>query len=208
MKLMKITAAIQEHKVFLATYSLLLLAGLYPWLACDKIRLLLKINQAHHPMLDRFFYYITNLGSGITYGLLMLVLWAKKVPHRKLLIGIISFIVMTSIVQFLKRIVFPNQPRPIVLIPDPTQLHLVKQASMLQHFSFPSGHAATIFVAACFLNLLFLAKHPGYGILLLFIATIVAYSRMYLGQHFYIDVYVGALIGGWATMLSYAWLQD
>jgi len=204
----KLTTTIQDNKAFFLVYTLLLLVGLYPLLAWDKVTLLLMINDHHHPTLDRFFYYITNLGSGITYGLLMLTLLLRKVANRKLLIGAASFVAMSFIVQFLKRIIFPGQLRPIELVPDPSQLHLVDHVAMLSRLSFPSGHAATIFAAACFLNLIAPSKNTWYSILLLLIATVVAYSRIYLCQHFYTDVYVGTLIGGWTTLFVYTWLID
>lgn len=203
-----LTTTIRANQAFFISYGLLALAGLYPLLAYDKTTLFLKINAVHHPVLDQFCYYITNLGSGLTYGLLLVVLWLGRVHYSKLFIGASSFVVTAAIVQALKRIVFPGQLRPIAFIPDPNQLHLVDQVTILRHLSFPSGHAATIFTAACFLNLIAPTKHPGYSISWLLIATIVAYSRVYLCQHFYTDVYMGALIGGGTAVLVYAWLQD
>jgi membrane-associated phospholipid phosphatase len=208
MKLIKLVAIAQDNKAFFIVYTALWLLGLYPLLAWDKVTLLLMINGQHHPALDQFFYYITNLGSGITYTLLLITLLLLRVANRKLLIGASSFVVMSAIVQFLKRIGFSDQLRPIELVPDPTQLHLVGHVAILSHLSFPSGHAATIFTAACLLNLITPIKHIVYSILLLLIATIVAYSRVYLCQHFYTDVYVGMLIGGLVTTFMYAWLID
>jgi membrane-associated phospholipid phosphatase len=206
MKRMTPKAFLRDNQTFLSLYALLLLAGLYPLLNWDKISLLLMINSQYHPKLDQLFYYITHLGSAITYIAMLLMLFLLKISNRKLLIGTTSFVIMSFIVQFTKRIIFPEQLRPLELVPDPNQLHLVDQVEILSELSFPSGHAATIFTAVFFLNFIMPAKKSFYSLLWILLATIVAYSRIYLCQHFYIDVYVGMLIGGLVTTLTYIYL--
>lgn len=245
--LRRLIQTIKENKTFFITYNLLLLIGLYPLLAWDKLTIFLFINKHHHPLLDKFFFYITHLGSGITYGLLIILLFFLKVPYRKLLIGIISFGAMSVIVQLFKRVIFAHHLRPIKFIElaeEVVHLHLVDNVDVLTHLSFPSGHAGTIFTAVCFLSLISIRKPKGnmklvssenitgligdtelpsgqlllssikfdktilLNLCLLLIAVVVAYSRVYLCQHFYEDIYAGALIGGWTTFFIYAFLID
>jgi membrane-associated phospholipid phosphatase len=200
--------AIKTNKFFFITYNLLLLIGLYPLLTWDKLTVFLFINKYHHPFFDKLFYYITYLGDGITYGLLLLILWLLKVPPRKLLVGAASFVDMSIIVQSLKRIIFSHYHRPIKFVEDPTQLHIVDGIDVLHHLSFPSGHAGTIFVAVCLVHLILPINNRLYSICLLCIAALVAYSRVYLCQHFYTDIYIGALIGGWTTFLVYSFFVE
>ncbi|MGE0632914.1 MAG: phosphatase PAP2 family protein [Pseudobdellovibrionaceae bacterium] len=58
-------------------------------------------------------------------------------------------------------------------------------------YSFPSNHASNIFAAATYLSFLY----PPARIYLLGFATIIAYSRVYVGVHYPFDVLVGALVG-------------
>jgi len=259
----RLAETIKANSTFFIAYNLLLLIGLYPLLAWDKLTIFLFINKHHHPFLDQFFFYLTHLGSGITYGLLMLCLFLLKVPYRKLLIGVTTFGVMSVIIQVLKRLIFSHHVRPIKFIElaeEAVHLHLVDNVEVLTHLSFPSGHAGTIFAAVAFLSLfgirdpdeIFLSaaqkcfnkmlknaesQTPGrvyqlpvtylllvfiqvkllnlcyrlqhvFHLLLLLIAFLVAYSRIYLCQHFYTDIYVGALIGGWTAFLVNALLVD
>ena len=66
--------------------------------------------------------------------------------------------------------------------------------------SFPSGHAMTAFAVAGAVALL--APRLRWPVLTL--AALIAFSRVYLGVHFWLDVLVGALLG-LAVGLALAW---
>ena len=102
----------------------------------------------------------------------------------------------------MKLFVFKNHLRPCVHIPSNFDIHIVKDTILKKTCSFPSGHAAVIFAIVIFL-VLFLNPKWYYATLMLILASLVSYSRVYLGQHFYTDIYVGAVIGGLSTLLTY-----
>lgn len=58
-------------------------------------------------------------------------------------------------------------------------------------YSFPSGHATNIFSAMVFLTI----RYRRFAPLFLAIATAVAYSRVYVGVHYPLDVIGGAVLG-------------
>ena len=131
-----------------------------------------------------------------------ILLWYKT-SNRKILIGGSSFVLMSLIIQSMKRIFFTDCLRPLAMISANTVLHVPGGIALHEELSFPSGHAGTIFTAACFLHLVVDNKKATYSILSILFATLVAYSRLYLCQHFYTDIYVGAVIGIGATLLVY-----
>lgn len=200
---MQFRNVIKENKIFYITCFLILLLGVYPLVTATKIEIFLAINRFHHPILDQFFYYATFLGDAITYILVLITLLLYKFDNRKLTIGLGSFLAMSVVVQFMKRFIFADQLRPIHRIPPDITLHLVEGLSPSSHFSFPSGHSASIFSLVCFVSLITKPKHNLHSFLMVLFATTVAYSRVYLSWHFYEDIYVGAWIGILVTTFVY-----
>ena len=79
-----------------------------------------------------------------------------------------------------------DRPRPPLRYPEPKTLVPLPHDS-----SFPSGHAATSFAAATMLSLSF----PRFAPFLYVLAAAIAFSRVYVGVHYPLDVVGGAVLG-------------
>jgi undecaprenyl-diphosphatase len=79
-----------------------------------------------------------------------------------------------------------DRPRPPLRYPEPKTL-----VPLPHDASFPSGHAATSFAAATMLSFAF----PRLAPVLFLLASAVAFSRVYVGVHYPLDVLGGAAVG-------------
>lgn len=179
-----------KNKDYLFYYVFLIIVIALILCAFSKTTIHLTINGYHNPHADIFFKYFTNIGDGLVPNIIAIILLFFS--FRNAIFVFISCNLAGLLVQFFKRLVFEDIERPIKFLSD-YQLHLVDGIQVYSSHSFPSGHSATIF-ALCFC-LAILTSSMLKKIILFCIAVLVAFSRVYLSQHFLIDVYAGSIIG-------------
>lgn len=158
----------------------------------------ISLNNYHPFWLNVFFINYTFMGDGIFALGLIAVTWLlfkRKEEGRALLI---SFLLSGLAAQIIKNLV--NAPRPKLYFEAGQYLHFIDGVSLANHSSFPSGHTATAFALATVLVLM--ARNKSAQLFILFGAVMVGYSRIYLAQHFLLDVMIGALIGTTSGILA------
>ena len=173
-----------------------------------KGELHLLLCQPHTPFLDAVVPIFTNLVDWLPYLVVLLLLfyragWATFLASNLLL--------NTLIVQPIKHIVYA--PRPLTWfaenMPD-VSLPLVEGVKMNLWLSFPSGHTTTFFVLFFSLSIILCAENIKGKNILSFIyflcATFGAYTRIYLSQHFALDIFAGILIAVFSTLSLYFFL--
>ncbi len=187
------------NRAFLLPYLLFILVLTPVLLGFSKGSIHLYINDQHCAVSDFFFKYITHLGDGLMPLLLAIVFLFISI--RKSLIILTGGLLAGALAQFFKRIVFPDIVRPIKYFEDAHDLYLVEGVKIHGSFSFPSGHSATIF-ALC-LCLAFFSKNSMTKFFLFILALLVAFSRVYISQHFLNDIVAGSFLGCIAAVLIY-----
>ena len=184
----------------LATYFLVILfSGLALLPFYDKGAIELEINHFHHPILDVFFSNITHLGDGLVLVIPLLLLIFYKYCY--LILFALSSLIHLILVHIGKKWVFDGMPRPAEFLKD-VSFYEVPGIELHHWGSFPSGHTTTAFMLASFLYLV-LPKKMKVHWLLIGIAFLVGMSRVYLMQHFLMDVWAGAVLGVLSSLLSY-----
>ena len=156
------------------------------------------INSHHNEIADQFFKYFTHYGDGVMWVPLGLFCFFFK---RKYFIAVLAgAIISTLLAQFLKRIVYPEELRPISYLSESFPVHQIAGVEMRRLHSFPSGHTTTAFTMALIMS--HMINKKVWSILLPLLALIAAYSRVYLAQHFPTDLLAGMCIGIVSAILS------
>ncbi len=83
---------------------------------------------------------------------------------------------------------------------------LIRAVKESNTFSYFSGHAANSTAAMMFLFLIF-RQHYKYAYLIFLYPLIFAYSRIYLGLHFPLDIISGYIFGSLVGILFYILFQ-
>src|SRR4030095_12705636 len=157
-----------------------------------KEQFFLLLNANGGSIADYFFMIFTYGGDGLLWipVLLITLFVLKRKDVFPLLIS--TFTLSTILTQLVKNIVMPGAPRPAKVITDSLLIHLVKGVEVYKTSSFPSGHTATAF---CFYLLFCLLINKRWWFFAgLIYALLVGYSRVYLAQHFPLDVAAGIIV--------------
>lgn len=188
-----------------------LLPLLFIWSSTAILQLFFSQNEISHrlnshwnPLLDVFFRNVTHLGDGRFSGFVTLLLLLFS--FRKALLILLSYSVSGSITLLCKYVIFANTPRPsLVMAKSLHLLHVVPDVELLSVASFPSGHTTVAF--SLFSLLAIFSSHTTTRLLCLLAGSLVGISRIYLLQHFAIDVQVGALLGVTSAFVSYFYME-
>lgn len=182
---------LRDNKIVLLVYGVFLLAGAGILLVFPKGDVHLFTNKYHSVFWDFFFRNITHLGDGLT--ILFLFILLLFFSFRNAFVIGLSGALGGLLAQFFKRVVFADVVRPKSYFNGVADLYFVPGVDVHTTLSLPSGHTATAF--ALFIALAFLSGKNSVKLLFFVAALLIGYSRIYLSQHFFVDVYLGSILG-------------
>ncbi len=191
-----------SSKVFIICICAFALAGTVLLFIFAKGELLLKLNSIANKPLDEFFQLFTHLGLGgllaILAGIFLFIRYYYSILFATSLIcaGIFTYL--------LKQVIFQGMPRPAKFIGVENFHHIIEGFKYHHSGAFPSGHTMTAFAGAFAITIVL--KDRYWGLLAFIVALLVGISRVYLCQHFFMDIFAGALIGTAYTFLLHYFL--
>lgn len=155
------------------------------WVRSRDISAFFFVNHAcKNSLADRVLPMLTHLGGAVWCVVLSLAF----LLHRDLReVGwdlALSLICSTLAVAIFKK-VLPRK-RPYLKLSN-----VLTAGALWKDASFPSGHTTAAFAKAT----VFAAAWPGWGTLVFLLALAIAFSRIYLGQHYPSDTVAGAGLG-------------
>lgn len=160
------------------------------WIQALDIRLLTGIMGGHSSLfLDKFMVLVSTLGDGgfcwLALGIIFLIMGNKKRPWRSWGCILLLCLGVNALVCNLALKPLVGRMRPYDLMGFEILVERLSDAS------FPSGHTSASFAAAAALYHI----NQRWGIAAILFATLMGFSRLYLGVHFPTDVLAGAVLG-------------
>lgn len=190
--------SIRKNKIyFIGLLASLLIAAVF-LLANGKAAAFISLNSYHPFLLNIFFINYTFMGDGIFALCLVAVMFFYLKKKNQGFALLYSFLISGLAVQVIKNLI--SAPRPRLFFEQGQYLFFMDGISLANNSSFPSGHTATAFaIATVFVMML---KNKNWQWLILPAALLAGYSRIYLAQHFLLDVIIGAILGSVSGIIA------
>lgn len=159
--------------------------------------LFLKINGLHQPWLDQAMMYMTNGLFWIPVYLILLYLVTKTYNTRVMLwsllgVGLVVLLADRISVELFKEVFMRYRPTHNLEIKD--LVHTVNNYRGGK-YGFVSSHATNFFGISTFVSLLIRKKYPKMVPWIILWASLICYTRIYLGVHYPGDIACGAILG-------------
>lgn len=172
----------------------------------------LAINGWHSPFFDEIMYVLSQkLVWAPLYAILLIMLWL--VYRRNFWYIVPLIILLVTLTDQVSVVLFKDIFHRLRPCHEPSLEGMVQlvRGQCGGKFGFISSHAANTFGVAIFAGSLLKVRFKWLLPVLIFWASIVCYSRVYLGVHYPGDVIVGALVGsisGYFILLLFKWIMS
>ncbi len=165
--------------------------------------ILLFINGLHSPFFDRFMMLMSNRFIWVPLYLALVFITYKKFGKKCFFVVLFAGLAVAMSDQLashlVKNLVMRYRPsHNLILSP---KLHIVDDYRG-GLYGFASSHAANTFALAFFLSMVIPASRK-LSIFLFCWASLVCYSRVYLGVHYPSDIAGGVVIGLFSASVMY-----
>lgn len=181
---------------------------MFDWLEGIDRGIVLAVNGMHTPVFDVFFSFVSGKLTWIPLYVFLVFLIQRSFGWKKtglfLMFALLCIAAVdTGSVYLFKEVFQRYRPSHHTFLGPRLYLQLDENGNRVLggDFGFISSHAANFAAIACLVGLTLKRTYPRLIWVLCGITALVCYSRIYLGMHYFSDVFVGAL---WGAMI--AWL--
>lgn len=178
------------------------------WLSDIDARLLLIVNGAHSPFFDSVIWCISGRWIWVPFYAVLAYLLFRRMSWKRASICLVTIgLIILAADQTCATLIRPEigRLRPANLNNPLSSFVHVVNGYRGGRYGFPSCHAANTFALAVFMSLVI--RHKWFTVMMFSWAFVVSYSRMYLGVHYFGDLFCGATIGSLFAVLFY-YLQN
>lgn len=178
------------------------------WLSDIDARLLLIVNGAHSPFFDSVMWCISGRWIWVPFYAVLAYLLFRRMSWKRASICLVTIgLIILAADQTCATLIRPEigRLRPANLNNPLSSFVHVVNGYRGGRYGFPSCHAVNTFALSVFMSLVI--RHKWFTVMMFSWAFVVSYSRMYLGVHYFGDLFCGATIGSLFAVLFY-YLQN
>lgn len=183
------------------------------YLESIDIAIVQLVNGWNTPFWDEVMWIVSGRITWIPLYLLLIVLAVRQSGWKAGLLfvfGVALSVVLADFIstQGMKEVIQRYRPSHNLDIKDHLHYYQIGWGDFYKGgmYGFVSSHAANFFAIATF-SMSFLINYKKWLFpLMVFVALLVSFSRIYLGVHYFSDVFVGGLLGMTVALLVYRFI--
>ncbi len=175
--------------------------------------IVLSVNGCYTPHLDQCMWFISLKSPWIPLYIFLIYLATKKLNTNQVIFLVASALMVILLSDLTSTYCFKNvflryRPSHNLLLESKLHFYELSKGNFLKggDYGFISSHAANFFGLAIFIGLALKHYYSKLIYIMLFIALVVSYSRLYLGLHYLSDLFVGGLVGSIYGFLVYKFI--
>ncbi|MBI1837705.1 MAG: phosphatase PAP2 family protein [Flavobacteriia bacterium] len=172
--------------------------------------IVLSVNGCYTPILGQCMWFLSGKFTWIPLYILLAYLAFSKLNRKQFYLFLFSVIVIIALSDLtctygFKYVFQRYRPSHNFLLESKLHFYEITKGNFYKgaKYGFISSHAANFFGFAIFIGLALKKQFPKLIFILLFIAILVSFSRLFLGVHYLSDLLVGAAIGTIYSLLIY-----
>ncbi len=198
---------IKKNQLFLFPFLVWVLIGGILLNQFSQEILFFSVNRHSNNFLDHLMTVLSAYGRGDCIPIILTsLLLIPAFRNRYYMTTALSFaIIIPAIIYYLKS--YYGCSRPLIEY-GMERVHTVQWLDNAFYNSYPSGHTIGAFGFFFILSLFLPKSQKAWSLLFFILALGCAYSRLYLGQHFFKDVYVGSIVGVVIVIFLYIFTES